>query len=123
MKHKKENFIETFFNTFIFSEELNPSEGELFHKFMHGTSGALSTRESIGVMAFLEEESVRIAKNHGFRGIFTTNTNPLSQQFSKKVYGYQTINEIQVNKFKAFRNAPDYQTVTICYKSIKNFAS
>jgi hypothetical protein len=89
---------------------------------MHGTSEILNTRESIGVMAFLEEESVRIAKNHGFKGIFTTNTNPLTQQFYKKVYGYETFNEVQVNKFKAFRNAPDYQKVTIAYKSIKNFA-
>lgn len=105
------------------SKELKPSEGELFYKFTHGISENLNTRESVGLMAFLEEESVRIAKNHGFIGIFMTNTNPLTQQFARKVYGYETINEIQVNKFKAFKNAPDYQRVTIAYKSIKNFAS
>lgn len=99
---------------------INPDKGELFQTFMHGTSPDLSARENIALIAFLEEESVKIAKRNHFKGVFTTNTNPLTQQFSKSVYGYETVNEVQVNKYEAFGNAPDFQKVIVAYKNIEH---
>lgn len=92
---------------------------------MMGTSQNLNARENISVVAFMENESIKLAKKKGFKGIVTVNTNPLTQQFGKSVFGYETISEIQVNTYvdgsgqRPFEEAPDTQKVLLMYKALK----
>lgn len=46
---------------------------------MMATHSSLTTKENVAVMKFLEDETLRLAKERGFDGIFTTNTSPLTQ--------------------------------------------
>lgn len=92
---------------------------------MMGTAENMSARHNIAVMAFMENENIKLATAKGFKGIFTTNTNPLTQQFGESVFGYETISDIYVNKFvdrnghRPFAQAPETQKVVIMYKAVK----
>jgi hypothetical protein len=44
-----------------------------------GTEPSLSYQQNIEVMQFMEAEVLKMAQRKGFAGIFTTNTNPLTQ--------------------------------------------
>jgi hypothetical protein len=46
---------------------------------MMATDPALSNQENVEVMQFMEAEVLKMAQRKGFAGIFTTNTNPLTQ--------------------------------------------
>lgn len=46
---------------------------------MMATHASLTTKENVVVMKYLEDETLRLAKDRGFEGIFTTNTSPLTQ--------------------------------------------
>lgn len=46
---------------------------------MMGTHADLDGRENVAVMQFMETESLKLAKQKQFTGIFTTNTSPLTQ--------------------------------------------
>lgn len=97
----------------------------MFHTLMMGTAEFLSSKENIDVMAFMTSEVISMARTLGFKGIFTTNTNPLTQQFGERVFGYETINEAQVNKYtdkdrsRPFGKAPDAQKAVVMYKSLE----
>lgn len=92
---------------------------------MLGTALNLSASENIGVVSFMESESIKLAKEKGFKGMFSTNTNPLTQQFGAAVFGYETLAEYQINNYvdkngnKPFKNAPDYQKIIVVYKSLE----
>lgn len=90
-----------------------------------GTAEHLDARENIGVMGFMESQNIKIATAKGFRGVFTTNTNPLTQQFGESIFGYETIAEIALNKYidkngnKPFAKASNIQKAIVMYKSLK----
>lgn len=99
--------------------------GQVFRALMMGTSEKLNTRQNIAVMAFMENEVIKLATTKGFKGIVTVNTNPLAQQFGETVFGYQTVSDIRVNKYvdrsghRPFGMAPDTQKVLVMYKDLK----
>lgn len=105
--------------------KVHPKAGEIFHAFMYGTSEHLNARLNVALMALIEEESCRIAKKKGFKGLLTTNTNPVTQQFCHCIYGYETVNEVQINQYvdekghKPFEKAPDFQKVVVAFKNLQ----
>lgn len=46
---------------------------------MIGTHEDIDDAENVILIAFIEEENLRCAREKNFNGIFTTNTNPLTQ--------------------------------------------
>ena len=46
---------------------------------MMGTDASLNAAQNIQVVAGMESEIIRVAKRKNFVGVFTTNTNPLTQ--------------------------------------------
>jgi hypothetical protein len=46
---------------------------------MMATDPSLSYQQNVEVMHFMEAEVLNMAQSKGFAGIFTTNTNPLTQ--------------------------------------------
>lgn len=58
---------------------LPKGKGKILHSFMMGTNSTLTAKENVAVIQFMEEEVIRLARSKEFAGIFTTNTNPLTQ--------------------------------------------
>jgi len=46
---------------------------------MMGTDNTLDSATNVEVITYMEQEVLKLGKNNGFEGIFTTNTNPLTQ--------------------------------------------
>lgn len=44
-----------------------------------GTDASLDAATNVEIITFMEQENLRVGKAKGFDGIFTTNTNPLTQ--------------------------------------------
>lgn len=92
---------------------------------MLGTAENLKAKDNIAIIAFMETEIIRMAKEKGFEGILTTNTNPLTTQFGETVFGYETIAEIQVNSYvdsngkRPFEKAPDSTKAVVMFKEIE----
>lgn len=92
---------------------------------MMGTAEQLNARDNIAVMAFMENEVVKMATNKGFKGIVTTNTNPLTQQFGETVFGYEKLYTANVSKYvdhngnRPFADAPETQTAVVMYKNLR----
>lgn len=71
---------------------------------------------------FLELENIRIAKERGFDGIFTTNANRLTQHISR-ILDYEILSVIQVNQYedeatgeRPFADAPDDLITEVAWK-------
>ncbi|XP_077271508.1 beta-alanyl-bioamine nonribosomal peptide synthetase ebony-like [Temnothorax americanus] len=99
--------------------KLPKGKGKIIHNFMMGTSIDLNPTENVLVISQMEEYCLQLVKRKEYIGIFTTNTNPLTQQLGTDVYGYETMLVYQVNRYetrdgnKPFGKAPDNQ-VAIC---------
>ncbi|KAK7603033.1 hypothetical protein V9T40_003032 [Parthenolecanium corni] len=97
---------------------------KLFHSFMMGTDDLLNAAQNIQVVICMENEILRIAEQKGFAGVFTTNTNPLTQQLGTDVFQYYTLLDYQVNQYvaqdgsKPFAMAPDSQKAIVSWKPI-----
>lgn len=91
---------------------------------MLGTAENLKAKDNIAIIAFMESEIIRIAKEKGYEGILTTNTNPLTAQFGESVFGYETVDEVQVNKYVdengkcPFAKAPNSTKAVVMFKEI-----
>lgn len=98
--------------------------GQIFHAFLMGTAENLNATQNIGVMTFMESEVIKLAKVKGYKGVFTTNTNPLTKQIGESVFGYETLSEVQVNKFvdtegnRPFGNGADTLKSNVMYKDL-----
>lgn len=46
---------------------------------MMGTDKTLDAATNVQVITYMEQEVLQLGKSKGFEGIFTTNTNPLTQ--------------------------------------------
>jgi hypothetical protein len=72
----------------------------------------------------METKVIEIATKNNFKGILTTNTDPLTVEIGTD-FGYKIMNEYQINRFtdkegkKPFMNAPDSQVVAVMFKSLK----
>jgi hypothetical protein len=84
----------------------------------------LESKDKIATMGFMEEETINLARRKGFQGIFTVNTNPLTQQFGKSVFGYDTLATVQINQYtdtsgkKPFKAALDHYVALAMYKDL-----
>lgn len=75
------------------------------------THESLNAQENIAVVTYIEHETVRLAKEQNFCGIYTHNTNALTQQLARLLQ-YDTLIDFQVNQFvvggqKPFAIVPD----------------
>ncbi|XP_053669616.1 mycosubtilin synthase subunit C [Anopheles nili] len=110
----------------IRDSQLPKGTNQILHSFMMGTCAELSAQENIEAMHFMESEVLKLANRRNFAGIFTTNTNPLTQQLGSNVYSYETMLDYQVNQFvysgdgsKPFAAAPDSQRAVVHWKDIR----
>ncbi|XP_053658832.1 mycosubtilin synthase subunit C [Anopheles marshallii] len=110
----------------IRDSQLPTGKNQILHSFMMGTCAELSAQENIEAMHFMESEVLKLAKRRNFAGIFTTNTNPLTQQLGSNVYNYKTMLDYQVNQFvysadssRPFAAAPDSQRAVVHWKDIR----
>lgn len=90
---------------------------------MMGTHECLSAQENIVAMTFMESEVIRLAKERNCCGILTTNTNALTQQLARNVFGYETMLDYQVNQYisdgqKPFGTAPESYRAIVQWKKL-----
>ncbi|VVC31519.1 AMP-binding, conserved site,AMP-dependent synthetase/ligase,Phosphopantetheine binding ACP domain [Cinara cedri] len=106
-------------------DHLPKSKGSILHSFMMGTDKSLDTSTNVEVITYMEQRVLRLGKAKQFKGIFTTNTNPLTQQLGANVFGYKILHDYQINKYvtpdgrKIFDEAPDDQRAICCWKVIQ----
>lgn len=67
-------------------DHLPKSKGSIFHSFMMGTDKILDAATNVEVITYMEQEILQLSKAKGFHGIFTTNTNPLTQVKEDNIY-------------------------------------
>ena len=78
----------------IRDNKLPLGKGKVLHSFMMATHPDLNYQQNVEVIQFMENEVLNLAKSRGFAGIFTTNTNPLTQvltisyQYKKIIPGH-----------------------------------
>jgi hypothetical protein len=96
-------------------------KGNFIYTSLLGTAADLSTAENVQVAIYMEQENIRIGEARGFRGIFTTNANRLTQLISRSL-GYQILSTIQVNQYedihggRPFASAPDDLVTEVALK-------
>ncbi|CRK87778.1 CLUMA_CG001558, isoform A [Clunio marinus] len=110
----------------IIEKKIAESFNPLLHCLFMATDENLATRDNIALMLFLESEVINTAKQKHFRGIVTTNTNLLSQQFSELFFDYQTEYEICLNKYvemngnRPFETAADNSKALVMFREISD---
>ncbi|CAH0721044.1 unnamed protein product, partial [Brenthis ino] len=103
---------------------LPEGKGAILHSFMMATDANLSARDNVSAIQALELATERIAREKGFRGVFTTNTSPLTQQLGTDVLGFQTLLDYQINQYvdsngeRTFGRAPDDMRAIVCWKPV-----
>ncbi|XP_014483867.1 PREDICTED: uncharacterized protein LOC106749194 [Dinoponera quadriceps] len=103
---------------------LPKSKDQIIYSLMMSTSSELNAAENVLVMRQMEEYCLELTRREKYASIFTINTNPLTQQLSMDVYGFEPILVYQVNKYerpddsKPFGKAPDSQLVICSLKMI-----
>ena len=71
----------------------------------------------------METENIRVARERGFAGIFTTNANRLTQHISR-LLDYEVLSSVQVNQYedesglRPFAAAPDDLVTDVAYKKL-----
>lgn len=100
-----------------------PKDKPILHSFMMGTHESLNAQENVVAMTFMESEVIRMAKKRNCCGILTTNTNALTQQLARNVFGYETLLDYQVNQYitnnkKPFGTAPDSYRAIVQWKKL-----
>ncbi|XP_046737507.1 tyrocidine synthase 2 [Diprion similis] len=109
----------------IRDQRLPKGKGQIFHAFLMKTKACVLTpTENIFLIREMEEHVIRIAKQKRFAGVFTTNTNPLTQQLGTDIYNYEVLLDYQVNKCVAldgsmpFKDVPDSQRAICSWKKV-----
>jgi len=67
----------------IRENKLPRGKGQIIHTSMMGTNTDLNSAENVLVIRQMEEHCFQLAKQNKYAGIFTTNTNPLTQVNNK----------------------------------------
>lgn len=76
-----------------------PTDKRILESCFVSTSEHLNPQENIMAVTFMESETVRLAKEHGFYAIISNNSHPLTQQLARFVFNYETLFEYQINRF------------------------
>lgn len=100
-----------------------PTDKPILENIFVTTHDSLNAQENIAMVTFIENEIVRLAKEQKFYGIFTHNSNPLTQQLAQSVFHYETLIEFQVNQFvvdgrRPFAIVPDPVNWMLQWKKI-----
>jgi len=84
----------------------------------------LGQDENVVVVQFVEEQNIRVAREHDYHGILSTNVSFLTQQITRDLLGYDVLLDYQVNQFesedgtKPFAAAADDQRAICCFKPL-----
>ncbi|KAL0860782.1 hypothetical protein ABMA27_009326 [Loxostege sticticalis] len=103
---------------------LPEGKGAILHSMMMATNSNLCARDNVAAIHALEKATISIAKERRFKGVFATNTNPLTQQLGTDVFGYQTLLDYQINQYvdengrRPFSRAGDDVRALVCWKSV-----
>merc|ERR1719187_529361 len=95
--------------------------GKFIYTSLLGTDKNLSTAENVQVVMYMEQENIRLGKTKGFKGVFTTNANRLTQLISRSLE-YTILASIQINQYedvngtRPFHEAPDDLVTEIAIK-------
>lgn len=104
---------------------LPQGKGMILHSFMMATAAHLSTQDNVSAIRALEHATIRLARDRGFAGVFTTNTSPLTQQLGTDVLGFKTLLDFQINTYvdangeKPFGKAADDMRAIVCWKPVE----
>lgn len=99
-----------------------PTDENILENSFIATHESLNAQENIAVVTYTENETVRLAREQKFCGIYTHNTNGLTQQLAH-LHNYTTLIDFQVNQFvdngrKPFTVVPDSIHWMIQWKKI-----
>ncbi|XP_034837374.1 beta-alanyl-bioamine nonribosomal peptide synthetase ebony [Maniola hyperantus] len=103
---------------------LPEGKGAILHSFMMATDASMSPRDNVLAIQALEVATERVARQRRFRGVFTTNTSPLTQQLGTDVLSFQTLLDYQINQYvdangdRVFGRAPDDMRAVVCWKPV-----
>jgi len=95
--------------------------GKFIYTSLLGTAKDLSTAENVEVAIFMEQENIRLGREKGFKGIFTTNANRLTQLIARSL-DYEILATVHVNQYedhkgaRPFASAPDDLVTEIAMK-------
>ncbi|XP_013185041.1 beta-alanyl-bioamine nonribosomal peptide synthetase ebony [Amyelois transitella] len=104
---------------------LPEGKGTVLHSYMMATAAEMSTRDNVAAIKALEHATMRIARERRFKGVFTTNTSPLTQQLGTDVLGFQTLLDYQLNHYvdgngdRIFGEAGDEMRAIVCWKPVE----
>lgn len=89
-----------------------PTDKPILENSFIATHECLNAQENIAAVTFMENESIRLAKERHFYANIATNSNPLTQQLDQSVFGYETLVDFQSNQFvvngrRPFNMVPD----------------
>lgn len=65
---------------------------------MMGTDKTLDTSTNVEVITYMEQQVLRLGKAKQFKGIFTTNTNPLTQVRAREIIHEKDIDVFNTKK-------------------------
>ncbi|KAK8740652.1 hypothetical protein OTU49_002633 [Cherax quadricarinatus] len=104
--------------------ELPEEVGAVLHAFVMGTLYNLTPLENVNLIQKMEKENLKLAREKGFKAVFTTNTSSLTQQICEDILRYHVLHNYQVNLYvapdgsKPFGAAPASQHAVAAVKFI-----
>nr|XP_053634702.1 uncharacterized protein LOC128690171 [Cherax quadricarinatus] len=104
--------------------ELPEEVGAVLHAFVMGTLYNLTPLENVNLIQKMEKENLKLAREKGFKAVFTTNTSSLTQQICEDILRYHVLHNYQVNLYvapdgsKPFGAAPASQHAVTAVKFI-----
>merc|ERR1719320_237405 len=107
----------------LLAAHIPPEKGKFIHTFMLATVNDLSPQESVKAALFMEEEVIKIGQQKHYEGIFTVNTNKVTQIIGNQL-DYEIVSTIQINQyedsqgFRPFTAALDDHIVKVAIKKI-----
>lgn len=97
---RKQRYPKKLLNSVFFSHrDKLPSDKPILENNFVATHCELNAQENISIVTFIEKESIRLARERNFYGIFSINSNELTQQLDESVFGYETLFDFQANQF------------------------
>jgi len=103
------------------NKHIPKERGKFIYTSLLGTAKDLTTAENVEVAIFMEQENIRLGREKGFKGIFTTNANRLTQLIARSL-DYEILATVHVNQYedqngaRPFASAPDDLVTEIAIK-------
>lgn len=100
-----------------------PTDKRILESCFVATCESLNPQENVLAVTFMESETVRLAKEHGFYAIISNNSHPLTQQLARFVFKYETLFDYQINLFTIdgrhpFDGVPDAVRAQVQWKIV-----